>query len=75
MFKIEHMGSLIQNTIYSSNESDIIELDKLEFMKVRVIGINIREAMEEDFEQIMAYKKIISDKTENLTFEETVLVL
>lgn len=44
-------------------------------MKGHVIGINIREAIAEDFEQIMAYKKIVSDKTENLTFEETVFVL
>lgn len=31
MFKIEHMGSLIQKIIYSSDEADIIELDKSEF--------------------------------------------
>ena len=34
MYKIEHMGSLIQKKIYSSDESDIIELDKLEFVEV-----------------------------------------
>ena len=28
------MGSLIQKKIYSSDESDIIELDKLEFVEV-----------------------------------------